>query len=242
MTKKIVNNKRLETVANNYLKPNSTFSVDARLISIMADVVKDLIKGPNVLEMGVGANEYTAIIIKKFDHSYIVDFSHKLLNQAQKRYGDNITTFFSSFENFKPDILFDTVLATNVLEHVENPIQVLKKIKTWIKKDGKVLINVPNANSLHRIYGVCLGLLKKNTDLSQADKQIGHKRVYIMEKLEKDIQKAGLRVVSKRPTFIKLFSNSQMKDFSDSQLIGLYKLAKFLPLEFNSTLFYVCSI
>jgi SAM-dependent methyltransferase len=39
----------------------------------------------------------------------------------------------------------DTVVMGNVLEHVENPSDVLRQINKMLKKDGKLVLSIPNA-------------------------------------------------------------------------------------------------
>ena len=233
-------NNRLEEIAENYLKPDATFIVDERMFNISAEKIVPVIKGPRVLEMGFGAGTYTSRIINRFGHSHLVDLSQKLLSKAQGLYADKVTTYFSSFEEFSPTVLFNTIIATNVLEHVDDPVKVLINMKTWMESDGEIFIKVPNANSFHRIYGVCMGMLNKITDLNETDIRIGHKRVYNMETLEKDIVEAGLRVVEKMPTFAKFLSNAQMIDFSEIQLTGLFKMAENIPIEYGCELLYKC--
>ena len=69
---------------------------------------------------------------------------------------DFINTFF---ENYKSENKYDVILANHVLEHVNSPSKVLNYIKLFLKDEGKVFITVPNANSLHRLIGVEMGLL-----------------------------------------------------------------------------------
>lgn len=230
---------KLELIADKYLEPDDGLKVDERLLDILSSRMMKYIKGPNVLEMGVGAGTYTSKVIEKFGQTYIVDASEKLLDKQKERFGDNVRLFNSYFEEFQPCIKFDTILATNVLEHLNDPVLVLNRMKDWLKDDGKILIIVPNANSLHRNYGKCLGLLNNLADLSESDFKVGHKRVYTCDLLEHHINLANLKITKKLPTFIKILSNSQMKEFTDNQLESLFKLADCLHdlIEFNADIF-----
>ena len=51
----------------------------------------------------------------------------------------NINNSFSKLGNQK----FDLILIISVLEHLDNPVEVLKKCKNILKPNGKILINVP---------------------------------------------------------------------------------------------------
>lgn len=234
--------KNLEEIALNYLdSSNPTFLVDEKLLRILAEKVVPLVEGPLVLEMGFGENAWTKRVIAKFGKTHIVDGSRILLDSAKEEYGDKVIPFQAFFEDFNPGIAFDSILATMILEHVDDPQQVLKQIKTYAKSTSQVMIMVPNANSLHRLYGTSLGLLQAPTDLSESDIQLGHKRVYTAAELEKDIQASGLIIKQRLPTYVKFLSNSQMKDFSDSQLRALFALADKISLDNSAHLFYECS-
>jgi len=47
----------------------------------------------------------------------------------------------------------------HVLEHVDDPVAVLRLVKSWLKPGGRVLAAVPNARSIHRQAAVIMGLL-----------------------------------------------------------------------------------
>lgn len=231
----------LETIADRYLAPNATMSVDAKFIEILARRTVDKIRGPRVLEMGLGADAWTAQLIEKFGHSHLVDGSCKLISAAKEKYGAALTDYNSLFETFSPPEPFDAVLATLVLEHVDDPVSVLRRMREWITPGGQILIIVPNANSIHRIYGMCLGLLKDTTQLSEADHLVGHRRVYTPQRLQHDVVTAGLKVVKWHPTYIKFLSNAQMQDYSQQQFETLFDLAHYLPTENSGSVFLECT-
>lgn len=47
-----------------------------------------------------------------------------------------------------PKNYFDVAILNHTLEHLKNPVSVLKKVKTVLKKDGIVYVDVPNFASL----------------------------------------------------------------------------------------------
>lgn len=48
-----------------------------------------------------------------------------------------------------PDASFDSIITTQVFEHVENPEQAAQEIARVLRKNGKVLITIPQWNELH---------------------------------------------------------------------------------------------
>ena len=55
---------------------------------------------------------------------------------------------------------FDIVILAEVLEHLENPIEILKEINKVLKKDGRLLLTTPSSFSLYRL--IRFWLLSKN--------------------------------------------------------------------------------
>jgi len=55
---------------------------------------------------------------------------------------------------------FSQIICTEVLEHVESPIKVLKEIKRVMRKDGIALVTVPNLTELRRILSIAKNPLR----------------------------------------------------------------------------------
>lgn len=231
----------LEKISNEYLVPNPGRIVDKKLMSLIAKEILAYIEGPEILEMGFGDDEWTSKIINKNGHTNIVDASGILIKKSKEKYGDNITTYESLFEYFNPDKKFDTIIASYVLEHVDDPVEVLKKATEWLKPNGKLIAIVPHAGSLHRRLAVSMGLLENVTDLGSTDQQLGHRRVYTLDSFSEDITKSGLFIEEKLGLFTKLLPQSLMCDISDDMLNGLMELSKRLPIEYAASITFICT-
>jgi 2-polyprenyl-3-methyl-5-hydroxy-6-metoxy-1,4-benzoquinol methylase len=64
-------------------------------------------------------------------------------NYVQSLNSDNISCL-SNIQEYKEK--FDTLFSFHVLEHFDNPIEMLKSMKNQLKKGGKMIIEVPHAN------------------------------------------------------------------------------------------------
>lgn len=230
----------LEKIALQYTEPDAGRNVDKKTIAMTADKIMKWIEGPNVLEMGVGDDEWTSRIVAKIGHTHIVDASKILLEIPKKKYGSSVTTYDSLFEVFAPDKKFDTIVASFVLEHVEDPVAILKNTLNWLADNGRVIAIVPHANSLHRRLAVTMGLQEKSSDLGPTDQRMGHRRVYDMASFEHDLTSAGYEIEYQRGFFMKLIPQSLMANFSDELLKGLMDLSDTMPMEYASSIAYVC--
>jgi SAM-dependent methyltransferase len=53
---------------------------------------------------------------------------------------------FGSIDEIPSDLRLDIVSLFHVFEHLSKPLEYLKKIKSTLKKSGKIIIEVPHAN------------------------------------------------------------------------------------------------
>jgi 2-polyprenyl-3-methyl-5-hydroxy-6-metoxy-1,4-benzoquinol methylase len=144
------------------------------------------------------------------------------------------------FEEYETTEKYDVIIASHVLEHVEDPKKVLNLCKKWLRNDGEIIVIVPNRESLHRRLGVLMGLQTGLDDLSARDKAVGHLRVYSLESLTKEIEETGFEVLEKRGFFTKALSNAQMIHLDPEVFKGLCKLSSELPAEMGANIGLVC--
>ncbi len=230
----------LQKISDEYIKPDPGRIVDKKLLSLIVAEIIPIISGPDVLEMGFGDDQWTSKIIEKIGHTHIVDASTVLLETCKNKYKENVTCYESFFENFEPEKKFDTIIASYILEHVEDPVLVLSKAINWLKDNGILIAIVPHAGSLHRRLAVEMGMQKNVSDLGETDFQMGHRRVYTLDAFEEDITKSGYKITEKIGLNLKLLPQKMMTQFSDEMLIGLMKLSKSLPIEYASAIAFVC--
>jgi 2-polyprenyl-3-methyl-5-hydroxy-6-metoxy-1,4-benzoquinol methylase len=189
-----------------------------------------------VLEMGFGEGNLTKHLLAEGKEVHIIEGSGFLVEQARKQYPQRVSVFHSLFDNFKPPKKYELILATNILEHVEDPVSVLVAAKEWLSETGILLVTVPNAESLHRRLAVLMNLQPELTTLSARDHLVGHLRVYSLETLKEDIQKAGLSIQHTTGFVLKVLPNSMMKGFSESLMEAMHKISPQLDVRILANL------
>jgi 2-polyprenyl-3-methyl-5-hydroxy-6-metoxy-1,4-benzoquinol methylase len=230
----------LDEYARDYLHPKIDRSVDQKFLRMVVSKTICWLEGPAVLEMGYGDGAWTGQLIRKFGQSHVVDASLQLLETARTLYGDKVITYRSYFEEFKPQILFDSVVCTYVLEHVVDPVLVLSRSREWLKPNGLLLVAVPNAGSLHRRLGVVMGLQPDVHQLGDLDTSIGHRRVYDAYRMEADLAAAGFLIEKRAPMMFKPLPNSLLAYLSEAQLKGIFELGFDIPEDQRGILVYLC--
>jgi len=225
------------------LKFSSWEGFNSKLIEFRYKTLSSFFNGEKCLELGCGDGKGTEFLLPYFEKIFTVNGSSKLINSLKRKIkSKRVITHVSLFEEYNPNEQFDTIIMGHILEHVKDPVLILKRVKKWVKKNGVILIDVPNANSLHRQVGVKMGLLKRVTDLNEQDKKIGHRRVYTIDTLKKDIQKAGLKIRKLGGIFLKPLSNKQIEEHWDDKMINaFYELGKEYP-EIAAEIYAVCSL
>lgn len=169
--------------------------------------------GNSLLDLACGDGLLTSMFSTHFDRIVGVDASGNHVTEAKKRlpqahFVENL------IENFETDERFDMVLLLDILEHVVDPVSVLKKAASFLKDDGILIVHVPNAMAINRRLAVLMGTLTSHHELSPFDIEIaGHRRSYDLASLSNEITDAGLTVRCTGGIFYKILSTAQMDWF-----------------------------
>jgi 2-polyprenyl-3-methyl-5-hydroxy-6-metoxy-1,4-benzoquinol methylase len=149
--------------------------------------------GARCLELGPAEGLMTEQLVDAFDEVVTVDGSESFCEQLRERFPE-AEVVHALFEDFEPDGQFDAIVLGHVLEHVADPVALLRRAGGWLAPEGAIHAAVPNAQSLHRQAAVIMGLLDSEHAFSDADRHHGHRRIYDPESLRADFAAAGLRI------------------------------------------------
>jgi 2-polyprenyl-3-methyl-5-hydroxy-6-metoxy-1,4-benzoquinol methylase len=187
--------------------------VDPRFLAAARDALLPLVRGPRVLNVGVGYGVWCAGLapLAEAAHAEVigVDLDDRLVAHARRRFPAIDYRVGRAEDLVDPDG-FDTIIASHLLEHVDEPVGLLRLWRSLLRPDGRILVVVPNAGSAHRHLGVEMGLLGAVTDLNDGDRLLGHRRVYTRAGLEAHIAAAGLHVERLFGVTFKPVSNAQL--------------------------------
>jgi 2-polyprenyl-3-methyl-5-hydroxy-6-metoxy-1,4-benzoquinol methylase len=182
--------------------------------------------GRRCLEMGPAEGVMTAHLYRAFADLTLVDFTRvegvETYYAGLRRRFPAATVIRSLLEEFSPSGRFDTIVLGDVLEYVENPVNLLRKLQSWLAPSGVICCAVPNARSLHRQAAVMLQILDREDSLNPTDAHHGHRRVYNPESLRADFLDAGLRLRCCGGYWIKPLSNREMEEEWTPEMIGAF--------------------
>jgi 2-polyprenyl-3-methyl-5-hydroxy-6-metoxy-1,4-benzoquinol methylase len=133
----------------------------------LRDVVLKACKGKSVLDIGGAEHRFTAAFNpEQFMHGKIckvaskvtgVDIVPSAVKQLNK-IGYNFVLMDATSDKYLGE-KFDIVHMGDVIEHVNDPVALLRFAKRHLKKNGKILVATPNPYCISNI----LQLLKENT-------------------------------------------------------------------------------
>lgn len=194
-----------------------------------------------ILEMGYGEGNFTEELIRRNLDVTVIDGSDILLEKAKNLYLDKIKCECYLFEDYEPTTRYDIILATHVLEHVDEPVRLLKIMKNWLTNTGKIIIIVPNKESIHRQLAVLMQLQPALDTLGARDYLVGHQRVYSLSTLKKDVELSGMKVETEYGFFLKVLPNSMMLDYSNALIKALNQISPNLPAHLLANIGVIAS-
>ena len=99
-----------------------------------------------VLDVGTGGGEF-AYLLQSLGHRVSgVEPNKGYADYSIKEYGLGVQVGFVQDAVFPPES-FDVVTIWHVLEHTEDPGAVLTLLRSWVKTDGIVVVEVPNVEA-----------------------------------------------------------------------------------------------
>lgn len=191
-------------------------------------------KNKKILEIGCGQGFNTYIESKKRKSKIIgIDLSKEDIRIAKKRYpGVKFMVMDAQRLAFESNY-FDTVLAFEILEHVDNLDKVLAECARVLKKNGTFIASIPHYNSEKWLLTIRPTYFK----------EIHHVRIFKKNELEKRCKKVNLRLVKKKRRgflqHIELFFLFKRKVSSKTQVsIGSWRDTFFTKLVHAFMLYF----
>ncbi|MEO6365899.1 MAG: class I SAM-dependent methyltransferase [Luteimonas sp.] len=200
----------------------------------------------NALELGSFKGDFTRRLVEHFDDVTCVEASDEAIATARGRLGDRASFIHSRFEQAALPTRYDNIVLTHVLEHIDDPVLVLKRINDeWLSDRGRFFLVCPNANAPSRQIAVKMGLITHNAAVTPAEAEHGHRCTYTLDTLERDATQAGLKVVHRSGIFFKALANFQWDRLLQTDIVskeyldGCYMLGQQYP-DLCSSIFLMC--
>ncbi len=136
-------------------------------------------------DAGAGFGQYSYFVLQNWKRAEVlaVDIKTAYMDSFSRYAGRkgwrNFSCQQADLVDYKPDKKFDSIIAVDILEHIENDVQVLRNFRKVLDKKGKLIISSP-------------GNFDESAKFTEEHVRAGYSREEITSKLEK----AGFKIVS----------------------------------------------
>jgi 2-polyprenyl-6-hydroxyphenyl methylase/3-demethylubiquinone-9 3-methyltransferase len=120
-----------------------------RIYKIVSYVSKYFQKNASCLEIGSAQASISLLLAEKGFHTVALDINKNFLGYAKMKYekGDIYFIHTDALKHFPFEAKsFDVIILGEFLEHIAYPEIFLRKLKKYLKNNGKIIITAPNGN------------------------------------------------------------------------------------------------
>ena len=182
----------------------------AKRLGFVRDVIRASFAGPrviSVLDVGCGNGSQLAIPLARDSQLRItgIDPDNASIEHGKRlaRSSPNLNFICASIEDLSPDDRFDVIILSEVLEHLDQPAEMLRNASRLLDDDGVLIVTVPNGYGEFEIdswFFRALRLQKmvdrfaaKNEVLAATDNsESGHIQFFTRSRLRNLFQQSGL--------------------------------------------------
>ncbi len=96
----------------------------------------------NILDLGCGWGSLSTWLSEHYPNATITGVSNSSLQREFISQRPNLNIITADVNTFTPDTRFDRVLSIEMFEHMRNWKELLRRVSTWLKPDGKLFVHV----------------------------------------------------------------------------------------------------
>ncbi len=206
------------------ISQNSLYAagVNSDTIRYSFKIAQRYLTGDTLLELGPAEGVMTDLFAQTGKKMTLVEGSETFCTDLRRRH-PQAEVVNALFEEFEPTQTYDTIVLGHVLEHVQDPVAIMKRVKNWATPGtGRIFAAVPNARSLHRQAAVIMGLLPQEDALNELDKHHGHRCVFNPESFRNVFYQAGLKIEVFGGYWLKPVSNKQIEENWTPEMLAAF--------------------
>ncbi len=147
-----------------------------------------------ILELGCHSGYFSSWLMKNNCKVTGVDIDETALLEAKPYLKTSICGNLEDakiWDNFEEES-FDAILLIHVLEHLKTPEEILKRSLRYLKKDGKVIIGLPNVSNAKDRFNMLFGKFEY-TEIGVMDET--HLKFFNYTTAQRLIENAGLKII-----------------------------------------------
>lgn len=178
-----------------YIEKNPTLHREDAYIKFK-ELLLEIKKLPNVerfIDIGCGCSQLTYLLFKllKPQKAVGLGLSPKMIKEAKNTFENKaIEWTIADVQTYTHSTKFDLVICADLIEHIPNDVEIIKKICNW---GQKVIIRIPLEDSLINKWLKKLGI---SNELQKTEEKYGHVHHYSVKLFLNKVKKAKLKINS----------------------------------------------
>lgn len=170
-------------------KPEDYYSLDR---SMLMPFVPDNLE--KILDVGCGEGVFSKRLKedKGVKEAWGVEFFDGAIKKAEENLEKVIPLAIEDAIDLLPEAYFDCIFFNDVLEHLQDPYNVLKRIRSKCRNDGYIIASIPNILNFETIYQIILKQDWEYKDYGIMDRT--HLRFFTAKSMHRMFTEAGYEV------------------------------------------------
>jgi len=199
----------VEYYSNNYERTSYLSPITISRYNEILDRFEDFKKTGKLLDIGAGYGFFLEIARQRGWDVYGTELTDEAVNHCKEK---GLKMFKGELQNIDfGDLEFDVIISIEVIEHINNPNEYLKKANEILRKGGKFYLTTPNYNSYLRYR------LKEDYNVIEYP---NHLCYYTRKTLAKLFNDNGFRTHNIQTTGISLTRLRTSKGKSDQEYVS----------------------
>jgi len=227
---------------DDYQREYAASPFEEHLVAARREVVLEFLarrKLKDLLEVGCAGKPLVESLVD-FRSCLILEPGHVYFEEAQAAIQklparERIRLLQKRFEDFADHPSIDVIIISSLIHEIDDAAGMLRHAFKIAPPGCWLHVNVPNAKSFHRLWAVEAGLIRDEYEKSAMQIRLQQSHTFDLDSLKQLVQQAGFAVEESGSYFIKPFSNGQMQQLIDVNILteplvrGLMKMERHLP-------------
>jgi len=234
---------RVENSSANYYFSEQQLGIDNRTKKLVMEQALRYVNGSEVLELGFVDGMFTDMLINSGYEVTVVEGAQNHIAYATQKYKNNshVNIVHDYFETFDCSKKYNTIIAGDMIQYLDNPVDFFSKTKNWLAADGVLIVTTPNSRSFHRRIGSYLGVVACPEQVNAHEKSTGNISMYDSYQLRNVLTRSGYHVNFVKGCFLKPLSSKQIEDWNDDLLQAFMSIGDELG-DYGWFLMALCSL
>ncbi len=167
-----------------------------------AEAMLSLLRGgERLLDLGCGDGSFAALAKRLYQEVFGIDISSSALKVARERGATVCQLNLNEDELRFPAEYFDAIVCFHVIEHIFDPVDILRKVFRVLKPEGQFLLTCPNILQWRKLITLVFSQSFPRTSGDPMGYDGGHLHYFTLRDMEGLLRAAGFREIRAHALF-----------------------------------------